>query len=89
MKSEKTASGVPRRPIPDDLGQAFLEALVPLRPLSLSFHDSVGDTLWLSAGSIGPDEYNLVVSALDVFALEPYRAHIHRKLDDGRKTQDK
>ena len=85
-KSAKTASGVPRRPIPDDLGQAFLEALVPLRPQALSFHDSVGDTLWLSAGSIGPDEYNLVVSALDVFALEPYRAHIHRKLDDGRRV---
>ncbi len=86
MKPEKMAAGTPRRPIPDDLGQALLEMLTAFRPQSLSLHDSVGDTLWLNAGSIGPDEYALVVSALDVFALEPYRAHIHRKLDDGRRV---
>jgi len=85
-KSEKTAAGTPRRPVPDDLGQALLEVLGAFRPQALSLHDSVGDTLWLSAGSIGPDEYSLVVSALDVFALEPYRVHIHRKLEDGRRV---
>jgi hypothetical protein len=83
---EKVASGSPRRPIPDDLGQALLAALGTWRPQALSLHDTVGDTLWLSAGSIGPDEHTYVLSALDVFALEPYRAHIHRKFEDGRRA---
>src|ERR1700750_3155478 len=85
-ESPKMASGARRRPIPDELGQALVQALAPLRPLALSLHDSVGDTLWLSAGSIGPDEYNLVVSALDVFALEPSRAPILRKREAGRRV---
>jgi hypothetical protein len=83
--SEKVASGTQRRPIPDDLGQALFTALAAWRPQMVSLHDTVGDTLWLSSGSIGPDEHNFVISALDVFALEPYRNHIHRKFEDGRR----
>jgi len=79
-------SGSRRRPIPDDLGRALLEVFRTWRPQALSLHDSAGDTLWLSAGSTGPDEHTLVLSALDVFALEPYREHIHRKLEDGRRA---
>ncbi len=85
-QAEKMGSGTRRRPIPEDLGRALLEVLGAWRPEALSLHDSVGDTLWLSAGSIGPDEHALVLSALDVFALEPYREHIHRKLEDGRRA---
>ncbi|HEV7432569.1 MAG TPA: EAL domain-containing protein [Steroidobacteraceae bacterium] len=84
--SEKMGSGTQRRPIPDELGQALQEALGTWRPQTVSLHDAAGDTLWLSAGSIGPDEHALVLSALDVFALEPYREHIHRKLEDGRRA---
>jgi len=84
--SEKTASGMRRRPVPDDLGRALLLALGPWRAQSFSLHDSGGDTLWLSAGSIGPDEHGYVLGALDVFALEPNRNCIHRKLDDGRRA---
>ena len=83
---EKVASDTQRRHIPDDLGQALLKALGAWRPQAVSLHDSVGDTLWLSAGSIGPDEHSFVLSALDVFALEPYRGHIHRKFEDGRRA---
>ena len=83
--SEKMGSGTQRRPIPDDLGQALLEVLDAWRPQVISLHDSVGETLWLSAGTLGPDEHSFVLSALDVFALEPYREHIHRKLEDGRR----
>lgn len=84
--SEKTASGTRRRPVPDDLGKALLLALGPWRAQSFSLHDSAGDTLWLSAGSMGPDEHGFVLAALDVFTLEPNRACIHRKLSDGRRA---
>ncbi len=84
--SEKMGCRAPRRPIPDDLGQALLEVLGAWRPQAISLHDSIGDTLWLSAGTVGPDEHSFVLSALDVFALEPYREHIHRKLEDGRRA---
>ncbi len=79
-------SANPRRPIPDELGQALLAALGAWRPQAISLHDSAGETLWLSAGTVGPDEHALVLSALDVFALEPYREQIHRKLEDGRRA---
>ena len=84
--SEKTASGMRRRPVPDELGRALLLALGPWRAQSFSLHDSGGETLWLSAGSIGPDEHGYVLAALDVFTLEPNRGCIHRKLDDGRRA---
>jgi EAL domain-containing protein (putative c-di-GMP-specific phosphodiesterase class I) len=85
-KSEKMASGAQRRPIPDELGRALIEALRAWRPQAVSLHNSGGETLWLSAGTVGPDELSYVVTALDVFALEPYRDHIHRKLEDGRRA---
>ena len=65
-QSEKMGSGTRCRPIPDDLGRALLEVLGTWRPQAISLHDSAGNTLWLSAGSIGPDEHSFVVSALDV-----------------------
>ena len=84
--SEKTAPGTPRRPVPEDLGRALQLALGAWRPLAFSLHDAAGDTLWLSSGSFGPDEHSYVLAALDVFALEPGRNCIHRKLDDGRRA---
>jgi EAL domain-containing protein (putative c-di-GMP-specific phosphodiesterase class I) len=86
LLSEKTATGTRRRPVPDDLGRALLLALGPWRAQAFSLHDSAGETLWLSAGSIGPDEHGYVLAALDVFALEPNRGCIHRKLEDGRRA---
>lgn len=80
------ATGVRPRAIPDELGQGLLQSLAPLRPQSVSLHDLKGDTLWLSSGSIGPDEHNLVLAALDVFSLEPKRESQHRKLEDGRRA---
>ena len=83
---EKAATGVRRRPIPDELGQGLLQALAPWRPQAVSLHDTTGEALWLSSGSIGPDEHNFVLAALDVFALEPKRECLHRKLEDGRRA---
>jgi len=84
--SDKTTSGPLRRNIPEDLGRALLQELGTLRAQLVSLHDPAGDTLWLSEGSMGPDEHNAVLTALDVFALEPRRACIYRKLDDGRRV---
>jgi EAL domain len=83
--SEKTDPNPPRRNATEELGRAFLQALNGWRTPALSLHDSAGDTLWLSEGSIGPDEHSVVLAALDVFALEPRRSCIHRKLEDGRR----
>lgn len=83
--SAKTGSGT-ARPTIDEIGVALLHALGPLRPLAFSLHDSAGEVLWLSAGSIGPDEHSLALEALDVFALELQRNCIHRKLGDGRRA---
>ena len=84
--SENTAPGTQRRTNPDELGRALQLALGGWRPQSLSLHDAAGETLWLSSGSIGPDEHSFVLAALDVFALEPRRNCIHRKLEDGRRA---
>ena len=75
-----------RRHVPEDLGRALLSHMAPWRPLSVSLHDSEGEALWLSGGSIGPDEHGYVASALEVFTLEPRRQCLHRKLDDGRRA---
>ena len=70
----------------DELGTALLQGLASWRPAAVSLHNSVGDVLWLNAGSIGPDEHGMVLDALDVFALELQRHCIHRKLEDGRRA---
>jgi len=80
-----TASGM--APVSfNELGATLLQALGSRRPLAFSLHDSAGETLWLSEGSIGPDEHAVVLEALDVFALELRRNCIHRKLEDGRRA---
>ena len=43
-------------------------ALEPARAHSISLHDLQGDVLWLSEGSIGPDEHNAVRQAMEAFA---------------------
>jgi hypothetical protein len=84
--SDKSVPSAQRRQVPEDLGRQFLEAFSPWRSQILSLHDSLGETLWLSEGSIGPDEHDVVLAALDVFALEPRRTSIYRKLEDGRRA---
>jgi EAL domain-containing protein (putative c-di-GMP-specific phosphodiesterase class I) len=43
-------------------------ALEPARSHAISFHDEHGDVLWLSEGSMGPDEHNVVREAIEAFA---------------------
>jgi len=84
--SEQAASAPRRRTIPEELGQQLLAQLSACRPQWLSLHDAEGDTLWLSGGSIGPDEHACVQSAFEVFTLEPRRMQIQRRLEDGRRA---
>jgi len=43
-------------------------ALEPARSHAISLHDEHGDVLWLSEGSMGPDEHNAVHQAIETFA---------------------
>jgi EAL domain-containing protein (putative c-di-GMP-specific phosphodiesterase class I) len=43
-------------------------ALEPARAYAISLHDNQGDVLWLSEGSMGPDEHNAVREAIEAFA---------------------
>jgi EAL domain-containing protein (putative c-di-GMP-specific phosphodiesterase class I) len=43
-------------------------ALEPARSHAISLHDEHGDVLWLSEGSMGPDEHNVVREAIEAFA---------------------
>jgi EAL domain-containing protein (putative c-di-GMP-specific phosphodiesterase class I) len=43
-------------------------ALEPARSHAISLHDEHGDVLWLSEGSMGPDEHNAVREAMETFA---------------------
>ncbi len=45
----------------------FRAALEPARAHSISLHDEHGEVLWLSEGSLGPDEHDAVRQALDAF----------------------
>jgi hypothetical protein len=84
--SESSPASARRRSIPEDLGQQLLAQLAACRPQWLSLHDSEGETLWLSGGSIGPDEHSGVQSAFEVFTLEPRRMSVQRRLEDGRRA---
>jgi len=50
------------------LCQSLRAALEPARSHAISLHDEHGDVLWLSEGSMGPDEHNVVREAIEAFA---------------------
>jgi EAL domain-containing protein (putative c-di-GMP-specific phosphodiesterase class I) len=47
--------------------QKLRAALEPARAHAVSLHDETGDVLWLSEGSMGPDEHNAVREAAEAF----------------------
>jgi len=72
-------------------------ALEPARAHAISLHDSLGDVLWLSEGSMGPDEHNAVREAIEAFAdpnsapvlgfdLGNSRSAVLARVLDGRRT---
>ena len=52
----------------DAVCQKLRAALEPLRAHAVSLHDQTGDVLWLTEGSMGPDEHNAVREAAEAFA---------------------
>jgi EAL domain-containing protein (putative c-di-GMP-specific phosphodiesterase class I) len=52
----------------DAVCQKLRTALEPVRAHAVSLHDETGDVLWLSEGSMGPDEHNAVREAAEAFA---------------------
>ena len=66
------------------LGQGIATALAGLELHASSIHDATGDPVWISAGIVGPDEYSLLLDALDCFALEPARICYERDSGEGR-----
>ena len=48
--------------------ESLRAALEPARSHAISLHDEHGNVLWLSSGSMGPDEHNVVREAIEAFA---------------------
>jgi EAL domain-containing protein (putative c-di-GMP-specific phosphodiesterase class I) len=51
----------------DAVCQKVRAAVEPARTHAVSLHDEVGDVLWLSESSMGPDEHNAVLQAAEAF----------------------
>ena len=49
----------------DAVCQQVRAAIEPARAHAVSLHDEHGDVLWLSESSMGPDEHNAVIEALE------------------------
>jgi EAL domain-containing protein (putative c-di-GMP-specific phosphodiesterase class I) len=67
----------------EQMGKEIAVALKGLAIQSSSIHDAAGEPLWMSSGVMGPDDYSLMLDALDCFALEPARKVYERDLGDG------
>jgi EAL domain-containing protein (putative c-di-GMP-specific phosphodiesterase class I) len=52
----------------DAVCQKLRAAVEPARAHAVSLHDEVGDVLWLSESSMGPDEHNAVREAIEAFS---------------------
>jgi EAL domain-containing protein (putative c-di-GMP-specific phosphodiesterase class I) len=52
----------------DGLCQKIRASVEPARAHAVSLHDEHGDVIWLSEGSLGPDEHDAVRAAIDAFS---------------------
>src|SRR5258708_19250521 len=52
----------------DAVCQKVRAAVEPARAHAVSLHDELGDLLWLSESSMGPDEHNAVREAIEAFS---------------------
>src|ERR1700721_1656978 len=52
----------------DAVCQKVRAAVEPARAHAVSLHDENGDVLWLSESSMGPDEHNAVLEAMERFS---------------------
>lgn len=68
----------------DSICQKIRGAIEPARAHAISLHDKSGDVLWLSEGSMGPDEHNAVVDAMQAFAKPDTAPVLAFDLGDSR-----
>jgi EAL domain-containing protein (putative c-di-GMP-specific phosphodiesterase class I) len=70
----------------DAVCQKVRAAVEPARTHAVSLHDEHGDVLWLSESSMGPDEHNAVVEAIETFSDMNAPAVLAYDLGDSRSA---
>jgi EAL domain-containing protein (putative c-di-GMP-specific phosphodiesterase class I) len=70
----------------DAICQRVRAAVEPNRTHAVSLHDAAGDVLWMSEGSMGPDEHNVVHEAAEAFTDPSTAAVLAFDLGDARSA---
>src|SRR5271165_827941 len=70
----------------DAVCQKVRAAVEPARAHAVSLHDENGDLLWLTESSMGPDEHNAVLEALETFRAPNGQAVLAYDLGDARSA---
>src|SRR5271167_2741574 len=70
----------------DAVCQKVRAAVEPARTHAVSLHDELGDVLWLSESSMGPDEHNAVREAAEAFAKPAASPILAFDLGDARSA---
>src|ERR1700677_953397 len=70
----------------DAVCQKVRAAVEPARAHAVSLHDENGDVFWLSESSMGPDEHNAVLEAIEAFANPKAPPILAYDLGDARSA---
>jgi EAL domain-containing protein (putative c-di-GMP-specific phosphodiesterase class I) len=70
----------------DAVCQKVRAAVEPARAHAVSLHDENGDVLWLSESSMGPDEHNAVLEAIETFSNPKAPPILAYDLGDARSA---
>jgi EAL domain-containing protein (putative c-di-GMP-specific phosphodiesterase class I) len=70
----------------DAVCQKVRAAVEPARAHAVSLHDELGDVLWLSESSMGPDEHNAVREAVETFSKPNGPPVLVHDLGDSRSA---
>jgi EAL domain-containing protein (putative c-di-GMP-specific phosphodiesterase class I) len=66
--------------------QKLRAAVEPARTHAISLHDELGEMLWLTESSMGPDEHNAVREAAEAFAIPTSQPVLAADLGDARSA---
>jgi EAL domain-containing protein (putative c-di-GMP-specific phosphodiesterase class I) len=70
----------------DAVCQKVRAAIEPNRTHAISLHDEAGEMLWLTESSMGPDEHNVVMEAVEAFANPTAAPILAFDLGDSRSA---
>jgi EAL domain-containing protein (putative c-di-GMP-specific phosphodiesterase class I) len=70
----------------DAICQKVRAAIEPNRTHAISLHDEAGEMLWLTESSMGPDEHNAVMEAVEAFANPTAAPILAFDLGDSRSA---